>query len=137
MSVYFIAPGEISLVKIGYTAGADASRRLKALQTAWPFKLRVRLLIPEGAIELERRLHATFADLRIEGEWFASRGKLDALLNCLDCGFPAVVTLERFYEALSDALFNGKPHPAIPMTDEEYEETGDRSLWPEFAAAYE
>lgn len=134
MSVYFATCDRLDVVKIGYSGG-DPTKRVATLRTACPLPLRLLVTVPDGDVKLERRLHATFAPLRLEGEWFACGGKLANLLLWLHRGGAdrAVVSLARLYQSLGDVLFNGKVHPAEPLTDEEYEATGDRTVWPELA----
>jgi hypothetical protein len=66
--LYFIQSGECGPIKIGIT-GMKIERRMKALQTAHPFKLRLLLLVKGEAMQ-ETEYHARFADHRLEGEWF-------------------------------------------------------------------
>lgn len=67
MTVYFIEDGDA--VKIGYTKDKNPDKRLRALQTANPRKLRVLGFIP-GGVEVENRIHSELASYRLEGEWF-------------------------------------------------------------------
>jgi hypothetical protein len=136
MSVYFAFCERLDTVKIGYSGG-DPVKRMAALRTACPLPLRLLVVVPDGDLKLERRLHATFRALRLEGEWFSCLGKLQNVLWRLHGGGPeaAVVELSRLYQALGDVLFEGKCHPAEPFSEEEYGATGDRALWPELAGA--
>lgn len=65
MSVYFISNG--AYVKIG--VASNPKKRLKALQTGNPHKLELLRVIKGGHAE-EAALHAHFAHLRVNGEWF-------------------------------------------------------------------
>jgi hypothetical protein len=56
-------------IKIGFTDREDIAGRLGELQTGNPRKLICRRLIP-GTIEEEQKLHQTFAEERLCGEWF-------------------------------------------------------------------
>lgn len=67
MTVYFIEDGDA--VKIGYTKDKNPEKRLRALQTANPRKLRLLGFIP-GGVEVESRIHSELAHHRLEGEWF-------------------------------------------------------------------
>jgi hypothetical protein len=65
--IYFIQQGENGAIKIGYTT--NPPKRLKALATASPYPLHVRLVI-EGSKKLEKDLHNKFAQWQLDGEWF-------------------------------------------------------------------
>jgi hypothetical protein len=65
--IYFIQQGENGAIKIGYTTNPE--KRLKALATASPYRLHVRLVI-EGSKKLEKDLHNKFAQWQLDGEWF-------------------------------------------------------------------
>lgn len=67
--LYFIQSGESGPIKIGIT-GMKIEKRMKALQTAHPFKLRLLVLVKGDAMR-ETEYHARFAEHRLEGEWFA------------------------------------------------------------------
>lgn len=79
--VYFIRSEKTHAIKIGFTAG-KIEDRLSALQTAHPYKLQV--LAPScGNREHEKALHARFASLRLEGEWFEPHPDLLAFISVL------------------------------------------------------
>ena len=63
--VYFVKAGRF--VKIGFST--NVAKRLAALQTSQPHKLRL-LAVVEGDLSTESALHARFAELRHQGEWF-------------------------------------------------------------------
>ena len=69
--VYFIKAGD-GAVKIGQSA--DVEKRLEQLRTGnhLPLSLlaKTRCASVADALDLERELHARFARLRLEGEWF-------------------------------------------------------------------
>lgn len=65
--VYFIVADEAKLVKIG--RAANPTTRLKQLQVACPYPLRVGGVTP-GDVEKEAELHERFAEHRTHGEWF-------------------------------------------------------------------
>lgn len=71
-TVYVLESGPF--VKIGFTAG-PVSKRLAALQTGSPIAITVLAEI-QGSAQLERALHARFANLRGSGEWFRNEGDL-------------------------------------------------------------
>lgn len=64
--VYFVENGR-GFVKIGWSE--HLSRRVGALQTNSPERLRLVLAVPGGR-QTERFLHGIFADYRVNGEWF-------------------------------------------------------------------
>lgn len=65
--MYLIRAGEMGLVKIGFSDSVHA--RLVKIQSDTPQKLTI-LRILDGGRELEKTLHARFADHRERGEWF-------------------------------------------------------------------
>lgn len=73
--IYFI--GTKKVVKIGYSA--NPLERLQALQTGYPFELKLMALIP-GSYQTECELHKLFDRLRLEGEWFRNCGQLKACI---------------------------------------------------------
>jgi uncharacterized protein YozE (UPF0346 family) len=79
--VYFIRSEKTHAIKIGFTAG-KIEDRLSALQTAHPYKLQV-LATSTGNREYEKALHARFARLRLEGEWFEPHPDLLAFISVL------------------------------------------------------
>lgn len=79
--VYFIRSEKTHAIKIGFTAG-KIEDRLSALQTAHPYKLQV-LATSRGNREYEKALHARFAQLRLEGEWFEPHPDLLAFISVL------------------------------------------------------
>jgi hypothetical protein len=85
--VYFIE-AENGLIKIGHTA--SIRERFKKLNTAVPMQLTLLRLIP-GDQELERALHAQFAEHRVTGEWFS----LDADLRRAALGTNAEQSLTK------------------------------------------
>ncbi len=77
--VYFIRNTHNGNVKIGITA--DVSRRLKQLQGNYdPEALIVIGVIPQGGIDVERELHARFAQYRLHGEWFEWNEEIEAVI---------------------------------------------------------
>ena len=64
--VYFIG-GEGTPIKIGFSSAPY--ERLASLQTAHWCKLSI-LVMAEGSLADERRLHEQFAGHRMHGEWF-------------------------------------------------------------------
>jgi predicted GIY-YIG superfamily endonuclease len=70
--VYFIANDDSNAIKIGHAK--DLEKRIKALQTGSPARLRlVKFIQVKGMIEaqkMEKHLHQEFNDIRINGEWF-------------------------------------------------------------------
>lgn len=64
--VYFISSGEA--IKIGIST--DVVGRMRSLQTASPYPLRLMAFLPGATPRDEAMLHRKFAHLRLEGEWF-------------------------------------------------------------------
>ncbi len=81
-TVYFIEAIGTDRVKIGYTSSQTAEARLRDLQTAAPFELRL-LAALSGSLAVERYLHRRFASERILpcAEWFHLRGDLATFLD--------------------------------------------------------
>jgi hypothetical protein len=76
--VYFIHSKEARCLKIGISNNPE--KRLQALQTGSPHKLEIlKTQETNDARKLERELHETFADFRLNGEWFS-----DDVLELLD-----------------------------------------------------
>jgi hypothetical protein len=67
--IYFIQQGSDGPIKIGHTGFESVSSRIKALQTASPFMLRL-LVTMEGDLEKEKILYSQFKAYRLHGEWF-------------------------------------------------------------------
>ena len=67
VDLYGIQSSKGGPIKIGVTR--DVYKRLDALQTASPYRLELKMLIPGMGIA-ERTLHSLFADHRLSGEWF-------------------------------------------------------------------
>lgn len=70
-TVYFVTAEGLDLVKIGFTEN-DPLKRLSALQTGSPLKLRILGLIEGVSLQIEKSIHQILADHRIIGEWFES-----------------------------------------------------------------
>lgn len=69
--VYFVqaADDRDGLIKIGY-ASESVQKRLAALQTGSPMRLRLLGVIVDVPPDVEKRLHRRFASAREHGEWF-------------------------------------------------------------------
>lgn len=65
--VYFVRVADAPFVKIGYTT--DLEHRLYTIQTGHWRSVWLALVLPGGP-ELERELHARFAEDHYLGEWF-------------------------------------------------------------------
>jgi hypothetical protein len=76
--VYFVQVEHDGPIKIGTTNRLD--ERIKSLQTASPYKLRL-LAKYEGSHAQERRLHVLYAEYRIRGEWFRPNQSLMELID--------------------------------------------------------
>ncbi len=76
--VYFILNEDSNAIKIGRTK--DLAKRMNALQTSSPAKLRlIKSVQVEGgkeAHELEQSLHRKFSEIRLAGEWFKAEANL-------------------------------------------------------------
>ena len=68
-TVYFIGNIENNLLKIGYTEGDGAIKRIKNVEHNSPFELTVFFLSP-GCHSDETKLHREFKYCRKRGEWF-------------------------------------------------------------------
>jgi hypothetical protein len=68
-TIYFIQVGEDGPIKIGRTEGSPLSR-LRSMQTAMPFELRVVAYIPDVPLSREGEIHQLFDHLHLRGEWF-------------------------------------------------------------------
>jgi len=66
--IYFIQCGDDGPVKIGVTINLPA--RLRDLQAANPYELKVLTVIEDGGQKQERELHDRFKHLEIRREWF-------------------------------------------------------------------
>lgn len=129
--VYFITREPGDRVKIGFTTSNPHARRA-ALQTGCPDPLDLVAYVP-ATDEEERRLHETFRELRVQGEWFYCQQKLADFVWYLDgdCdprNRDPATDRERFEDGLWDVVITGYDYPN--RTDlEGYAESGDGSLW--------
>jgi hypothetical protein len=96
--IYFVESSEGLRIKIGTTI--RLSQRIKQLRSQFGEGLKV-VAVTEGGFVEEARLHARFADLRIEGEWFAAhpailgfiRDHADTWDGTDEVPFPPVTTI--------------------------------------------
>lgn len=65
--LYMIRGGD-GPIKIGISV--EPEKRLKALQTGYPYPLQIVCVVEGGGAELETAYHARFAAHRLHGEWF-------------------------------------------------------------------
>lgn len=76
--IYFILNEDSNAIKIG--RAKDLARRMNALQTSSPAKLKlIKSVQVEGgkeAHELEQSLHKKFSEIRLAGEWFKAEANL-------------------------------------------------------------
>ncbi|HEY9699093.1 MAG TPA: GIY-YIG nuclease family protein [Trichocoleus sp.] len=83
--VYFILNEDSNAVKIG--RAKDMHKRMKALQTSSPAKLKLLKSVQvEGrkeAEQLEQSLHKQFSEIRLAGEWFKAEANLLNYVNQL------------------------------------------------------
>jgi hypothetical protein len=70
--IYAIACEETHRIKIGYTSGRSAYKRLKSMQTGSPTRLTIVAEYDEGTRKQENDLHNALSDLGmwLHGEWF-------------------------------------------------------------------
>lgn len=85
MSVYFITCRKTGTVKIG--SSLEPHVRLKELQTAHPFELKVEAILP-GGVEEEHDMHRRFADERLRGEWFTITEMIELIIRNNPAGDP-------------------------------------------------
>lgn len=76
--VYFVQSGEGGPIKIGWSQ--DVERRILQLQTANAHRLHLIGRVP-GRMEDEAAMHAKFAHLRMEGEWFRDHSEIREYLR--------------------------------------------------------
>jgi hypothetical protein len=83
--IYFILNEDSNAIKIG--RAKDLAKRMKALQTSSPAKLKlIKSVQVEGvkeAHELEQSLHRQFYEIRLAGEWFKAEANLLEYINQL------------------------------------------------------
>lgn len=83
--IYFILNEDSNAIKIG--RAKDLAKRMNALQTSSPVKLRlIKSVQVEGgkeAHELEQLLHRQFNEIRLAGEWFKAEANLLEYINQL------------------------------------------------------
>ena len=72
---------EIDYIKIGYTSGDNAKRRINQLQTASPFSIKLIGTIAGADTRHENVLHRVFDEDRINGEWFRASERLLAYIQ--------------------------------------------------------
>jgi hypothetical protein len=78
MSVYFATCRQTGTVKIG--SSLEPYARLKELQTAHPFELKIEAILPGGTDE-EWEYHRRFADERLKGEWFKLSEMIELIIK--------------------------------------------------------
>jgi len=76
--VYFVQSGDDGPIKIGWSR--DVVRRVAELQTANAHALVLLGAVP-GTMEDEAAMHARFAHLRMEAEWFRNSPEIHAFLR--------------------------------------------------------
>lgn len=76
--VYFAQAGDGGPVKIGFSRSGPG--RIKDLQIACPWDLRLIGVMAADGMDAERRLHQRFASARIRGEWFEPTPELLAFV---------------------------------------------------------
>jgi hypothetical protein len=86
--VYLIGGKDTGHTKIG--RAADASRRLRGIQTTSPYRLEVLWTHPGGA-KLEAEFHRHFSDRHVSGEWF-DFGSAEAAKELVSAALPDVLS---------------------------------------------
>lgn len=105
--IYFIQVGQGGPVKIGITKGPVAER-LRVLQAACPYELRVAAIIFDAHPVVESHLHGRFHSGRIRGEWFkGSTPGLRELIADINAGrldeyIASIIAAQRGHEAPVD-----------------------------------
>lgn len=84
--IYFLQPGEIQKVKIGYSNNLPA--RIKAVQTGSCEILKLLGVIPRANLNLEYAIHCKFGKYRLHNEWFSLVPEILDFLNS-KAKFPA------------------------------------------------
>lgn len=84
--IYFVAAFDV--VKIGYSSGASAQRRVSSLQTSSPTPLTLLASI-EGTRSEEIAAHLVLRDYRRKGEWFERQPAMDFMGDCIELGVAA------------------------------------------------
>lgn len=128
--VYFMA-GEIAdelIVKIGFTR-RHPKGRLRTLQSGFPTRLQL-IAYVAGDMGLEQRLHRTFQESRLNGEWFRATYKLKDLVwyLCRDDDAATPIPATDFEGAIFDCVVSAiPPHPDIDEVA--YAQSADISEW--------
>lgn len=91
--IYVVGNKEMNICKIGFTNNVFS--RIGSIQTGCPFKLEI-FCVVEGTIQTEKKLHAKYKDLRLNGEWFRYEGKLKE-------------SVENTESVIKDLFLNQKP----------------------------
>lgn len=127
---FFVTSGpRVEMCKIGFTRSHPERRRLE-VQGMCPTELELFAYI-EGDLQLEKKLHRTFAALNYHGEWFELTHKLKSFLWHLmpdgKCGV-SPASQDRFHAAVYDNILNDyPPHPSIDIR--EWLDSADPSEW--------
>lgn len=131
--VYFIHSRVIEgeAIKIGRSTSPHGRCRNLQCGSANPLFL---LAYVKGDTRLERRLHATFEPVRLQGEWFHKIGKLEHVIGYIEGyadenGKGGLITREQLEVALSDNLFDDQPHPDINPAA--HRSTANEQVWRE------
>lgn len=121
--VYVVQDPDTALVKIGFTTSPDT--RLRSILSGRPIML---LRVIDGTIGLERDLHARWAHLRTDGEWFRPAADLLAWACADNASRPVVtpdshtashcVTLRREETRLEEKRSSASQEPAVPPRED-------------------
>ena len=133
--VYFIESEGSGQVKIGW-AKHSPSERMATLQTGCPELLIMRGYF-RGTMDSERRMHRTFRELRVRGEWFCNILKLSDFLSMLELFDSAKPVGEReLAECLAEAVRADRWHDGIGVSQGIYDESGDWQPWEHLLRKY-
>lgn len=71
-------------IKIGVAKRQNLRVRLRNLQHACPYEIRLLCVLPDVPTNVEGYLHGQFSDSRLHGEWFKPTPELKALATSLE-----------------------------------------------------
>lgn len=79
--LYFVQCRSRGPIKIGVTTSRGLTDRLRQLQTANPYEIRLLLAVDDVPKQLEQHLHGLFDHAQIRGEWFSPVPELLGLID--------------------------------------------------------
>lgn len=66
--LYIVYSEVAKVMKVGISC--DIRRRIKEIQTAFPYKIRIAAVIPDAGRQEELKFHLALEEHRLAGEWF-------------------------------------------------------------------